>query len=131
MQRFLKPWWKKIIALVFLFVLVLALVAGYSVWQFSQVFPRAISFDAELWRTADTSEQDNPRCLMQRDLEQNHLKLGMTKVEVIALLGELEETEKTTGYYLGFCSPFGVDAVALGLEFNNKDKLSKIYNIQY
>jgi hypothetical protein len=131
MQRILKPWWKKIIASVLLFVLVLALVAGYSLWRLSQVFPRAITFDAELWRTADTNEQDNPRCLMQRDLEQHHLNLGITRVEVVALLGESEENEQTTSYYLGFCSPFGVDAMALGLEFDSKDKLSRIYDIQY
>jgi outer membrane protein assembly factor BamE (lipoprotein component of BamABCDE complex) len=131
MKRLLKPWWGKVIAVALLLVLLLALAAGYSVWRLSQVFPKAISFDAELWRTADTSQLDNPRCLMQRDLEQNHLKLGMTKTEVAALLGEPEEDKQTTSYYLGFCSPFGVDAMALGLEFDNDDKLSRVYDIQY
>ncbi len=131
MKSFLKPWWGKAIALALLLLLLLGAAAGYSLWRLNQILPRAISFDAELWRTADTNEQDNPRCLMQRDLEQNHLKLGMTKAEVAALLGELEEREQTTSYYLGFCSPFGVDAVALGLEFGSDDKLSRIYDIQY
>jgi hypothetical protein len=131
MRSFLKPWWKKVIALVLLLVLVFALVAGYSFWRLGQIFPRAITFDAELWHTADTSEQDNPRCLMQADLEQNYLELGMTKSEITTLLGKPEETERTIRYYLGFCSPFGVDAMALGLEFDTSDKLSRIYDIQY
>lgn len=131
MKSFLKPWWRKVIAVIFSLVLLLALVGGYSFWQLRQAFPRAIPFDAELWHMADTSQLDNPRCLMQRDLEQTHLKLGMTKTEVVTLLGEQEENEQTTSYYLGFCSPFGVDAVALGLEFDSNDKLSRIYDIQY
>jgi hypothetical protein len=131
MKRFLKPRWGKAIAVALLLVVLLALVAGYSFWRLSQIFPRATTFDAELWRTADTSQLDNPRCLMQRDLEQTHLKLGMTKTEVATLLGELEESERTTSYYLGFCSPFGIDAIALGLEFNSNDRLSRIYDIQY
>jgi hypothetical protein len=131
MKSFLKPWWGKLIALALLLVLLLTFTAGYFVWRLNQIFPKAISFSAELWHTADTSEQDNPRCLMQNDLEQNHLHLGMTKTEVAALLGRIEESERTTSYYLGFCSPFGVDATALGLEFNSNDRLSRIYDIQY
>jgi hypothetical protein len=131
MNRLLKPWWGKVIAVALLLLLLLGLAAGYSFWRISQAFPRAITFDAELWHTADLSEQDNPRCLMRRDITENHLKLGMTRAEVIALLGEVEANEQTTSYYLGFCKPFGVDAVALGLEFDSQDKLSRVYDIQY
>lgn len=119
------------IAVIFSLVLLLALVGGYSFWRLSQAFPRAIPFDDELWQTADLSKQDNLRCLMQRDIRENDLKLAMTKAEVVAGLGELEENEQTTSYYLGFCSPFGVDAMALGLEFDTNDTLSRIYDIQY
>jgi hypothetical protein len=68
---------------------------------------------------------------MQADLEQTHLKLGMTKTEIIELLGAGEQNEQTISYYLGFCNPFGVDAVALGLEFDSNDKLIRVYDIQY
>jgi predicted negative regulator of RcsB-dependent stress response len=131
MKAVLKTWWGKTILV--LLVLFLGSVAyfAYSVWQLNRIFPDNIAFDAALWKTADTGEQDNTRCSMQADLEQNHLNLGMTKAEVVALLGETEQTEQTLSYYLGFCNPFGIDGMALGLEFDSNDKLTKIYDIQY
>jgi hypothetical protein len=131
MKTFLKTWWGKTILVLTVLFLLLGAYIAYSLWQLNQIFPDGVAFDPALWRTADTGEQDNPRCLMQADLEQNHLKLGMTKAEVISLLGEPERAEQTTSYYLGFCNPFGVDAVALGLEFDSNDKLTRIYSIQY
>jgi hypothetical protein len=131
MKTLLKPWGRKTILGLAILFLLLGVYIAYFIWQLDQIFPDSIAFDPTLWKTADTGERDNPRCLMQHDLEQNHLKLGMTKAEVITLLGERESNEQTTSYYLGFCHPFGVDAVALGLEFDSDDKLIRIYDIQY
>lgn len=131
MKSLLKPWWGKVITVALFLLLLLALAAGYSLWRINQILPRATTFDAELWYNADTNQRDNPRCLMQRDIKENHLELGMTRAEITALLGEPEANEQTTSYYLGFCHPFGVDAMALGLEFDNNNKLTRTYDIQY
>jgi hypothetical protein len=131
MNVLLKTWWGKVVIVLAGLLLLGGAYIAYALWQLNQIFPDSIAFDANLWRTANTSKQNNPRCLMQRDLKQNHLKLGMTKAEVTALLGEPRDDDQTTSYYLGFCNPFGVDAVALGLEFDSQDKLTRVYDIQY
>jgi hypothetical protein len=131
MKVFFKTWWGKLILVLLALFLLFGTYLIYSFWQLDRTFPDNIAFDPAVWKTADTGEQDNPRCLMQADLKQNHLKLGMTKAEIITLLGEPEETEQTTSYYLGFCNPFGVDAMALGLEFDTSGKLARIYDLQY
>jgi hypothetical protein len=130
MTAFLKTWRGKIIAIALALLFIAALYVAYVFWQLNRIFPENIRFDATLWQTSTTDGQDSPRCLMQRDLEQNHLTLGMSKSEVSTLLGEGETTENGLSYYLGFCNPFGIDGMALGLEFDN-NKLSRIYDIQY
>jgi hypothetical protein len=130
MTAFLKTWRGKIIAVALTLSLVAILYVAYVFWQLYGIFPKNIKFDAIAWQTSSTDEQDSPRCLMQADLEQNHLNLGMSKAEVKTLLGEGETTENGLSYYLGFCNPFGIDGMGLGLEFEN-NKLSRIYDIQY
>jgi hypothetical protein len=117
-----------VVVVVLLFLL--SLYAGYSLWQLKSLYPEPITFDAALWQTSSTGGRDAARCLMQQDLEQNHLSIGMTKREVTQLLGAGEITEQGLSYDLGFCNPFGIDPYALGLEFE-QDKLSRIYDIQY
>jgi hypothetical protein len=131
MTAFLKTPRGKITAVVLTLLFMMTLYTAYVFWQLHQIFPDNIEFDAAFWQISSTDGQDTPRCLMQRDLEQNHLRLGMNKIEVLALLGEGETTEQSLSYYLGFCNPFGTDGVALGLEFDASDKLSRIYDIQY
>jgi hypothetical protein len=131
MKVFLKPWWGKVIAVILVLLLIASVLAGYVFWQMRQIFPRAIPFNGAIWQAADTEKPDNPRCLMQRDLEQNHLNRGMTRAEVTSLLGETKSNEKVLSYYLGFCNPFGVDGESLELEFDGNDKLINIRTIQH
>lgn len=131
MNVLLKTWWGKVVAVLAVLLFLGGAYIAYALWQLERIFPDSIAFDTNFWRTADTSERDNPRCLIQRDLEQNHLEIGTSKADIIALLGEPESDEQTTSYYLGFCNPLGIDAVALGLEFDSQGRLSKIYGIQY
>jgi hypothetical protein len=130
MSAFLKTWRGKIIAIALALLLIAVLYVAYVFWQLNRIFPENIKFDTTVWQTSSTDEQDSPRCLMQADLEQNHLSLGMTKTEVTTLLGEGETTENGLSYYLGFCNPFGIDGMGLGLEFED-NTLRKIYDIQY
>lgn len=43
-------------------------------------------FDSDYWIKHNEFSSDNPRFEMVKDLMQNHLKRGMSKTEVIALL---------------------------------------------
>lgn len=130
MKAFLKPWWGKLIVAVVVLLLIGIAAAAYAFWQIREAFPRSIPFDATVWQAADTEELDNPRCLMRGDLEQHHLKLGMTKTDIVSILGEGNKETQIISYYIGFCRPFTIDATAMTLEFDN-NKLTKIYDVQY
>jgi hypothetical protein len=129
MSAFLKTWWGKSIAALLVLFLLGAFIVGFYIWRLRQIFPDNVKFDSILWKTSSTDGQDTPRCLMQKDLEQNHLKLGVTRAEVSALLGDPGGDKNTQTYDLGFCG-FSIDGVALKLEFTN-NKLSKIYTLEY
>jgi hypothetical protein len=131
MTAFLKTWRGKIITVVLALLFIVALYVVYVFWQLNQVFPKNINFDAALWQTSTSDGQDTPRCLMRNDLEQNHLKFGMTRVEVNTLLGETQSNGKVLNYYLGFCNPFGIDGESLALEFDDGDKLIHVRTIQH
>ncbi len=130
MSAFLKTWWGKVIAVLVALFISLSVVVGFYLWQLSGIFPDNINFNPVLWQTSTTDEQDTPRCLMKSDLEQNHLKLGMTRAEVIALLGNEGISEQGLSYYLGFCD-FSIDGMSLSLEFSGENKLIDIRTLQH
>lgn len=57
---------------------------------------RPVEFDAEAWRRSNVSEDGFHRFRMVDDLQRKHLRLGMTRDEVDALLGpaQLYEPER-------------------------------------
>lgn len=65
-----------------------------------------VPFEAGLWKGYDNfPSQENPRTSMLRDLEANHLKPGMTRAQVVALLGPPSDTLDRVangGYYLTY-----------------------------
>ncbi|MBJ7532637.1 outer membrane protein assembly factor BamE [Rhodomicrobium vannielii ATCC 17100] len=85
-------------------------------------------FDPQKWKAeANNLTSRNPRIGMVSDL-QKILRVGMTKAEVLSLLGE-PSTKKKTGafvYDLG-TPPFAVDLEYFILEFDEADKLKRFY----
>ena len=63
------------------------LVLGCGLLDFSEIGPPSGQpFVSEAWRSADPSSGD--RLAMVDDLVQNHLRVGMPRAEIVALLGE-------------------------------------------
>ena len=60
-------------------------------------------FSEDLWKTASevskTSNAENPRALMADDLLKNHLKVGMTREQVLSLLGPPDQEQKGSVWY--------------------------------
>ncbi len=134
MTTFLKGWRGRIVAAVLLLACVVlswvVLLGTYVVWQLRQTaHAQDIPFDRVAWQ-APHSPAD-VRCRMQRDLEKNHLRIGMTRAEVVALLGDGGATKQRLSYALGFCHPFGVDGYTLELDFDAEDKLIRVFDIQH
>lgn len=83
------------------------------------------SFDASLWRAQHGStERDNPRSGLVVALERDHLRAGMARSEVIALLGQPErQTARRDQYALGV-SPYGIDYEYYVIDYDDNDRVA-------
>lgn len=80
-------------------------------------------FDSEIWlANAGNEEKDNPRAEMISELIDEVLKVGMTRDEVIKLLGPPDSTRDTRELYDIGRSPWGVDLEYLAIDYED-DKL--------
>ena len=80
-------------------------------------------FDAQKWKTAKMNSEDESsmRWDMMNSLRDNYKLVGMSKKQIINLLGKPDErftTENTFRYYLGY-SHSGIDEGSLIIEFEN------------
>jgi outer membrane protein assembly factor BamE (lipoprotein component of BamABCDE complex) len=87
---------------------------------------RGGDFDSNQWKALQNSTaRDNPRAGMISDLQKRVLRTGMTRAELIALLGEpdLTESEGNRYVYEIGTSAFGVDYEYFVIEFDSAGKL--------
>ena len=92
------------------------------------------TFDKEIWHTYHNStDQDNPRGNMADDLRKNHLYSGMTKKQVLELLGEpdFEKQSHVFKYVLGGWSGFRIDYDSLDIYFDSAGRLTKTRIVQH
>ena len=80
-------------------------------------------FESEKWKTSDLNDENNQslRWDMMNSLRNNHNLIGLSKNEIISLLGKPDENftnEKTFRYYLGY-SHTGINTGSLIIEFEN------------
>lgn len=95
-------------------------------------------FEAAAWKSARVVDDDTPRCAMIEDLLKNHLRAGMTRAEVVKLLGPATEMPKGRGwatkgtflvYGLGRC-PGSIDIDELRVSFDESGALEKAEKVQ-
>jgi outer membrane protein assembly factor BamE (lipoprotein component of BamABCDE complex) len=81
-------------------------------------------FDKATWLENDNSNHDNPRFGMVEDIRNNYLKLGMTKKEVVDLLGlpQYDTTQSAFEYQYKIGSNPGmhIDPYFLIIDFDSK-----------
>jgi len=116
------PWLKLVVGLVGL--LTIAVVAGFAfvayvyVSLLRDISPPPLKFESATWIAA-TVPTDKTRYRMHEDLLRSHLAIGMTRAEVVALLGPPARTayfkEWDMVYPMGPEPGFGVDTVWLVL----------------
>lgn len=80
-------------------------------------------FDSKKWKTADLALEDNfsLRWDMMNSLRNNYNLIGMSKSEIITLLGKPDEsftTQNTFRYYLGYTHT-GINTGSLIITFDN------------
>ncbi|WP_041366540.1 hypothetical protein [Methylophaga frappieri] len=91
-------------------------------------------FDQKVWLSMDTDwDPDNPRGKMYEDIVDNHLEKGMSKQQVVDLLGQPDLKNKSLlfSYNLGMWSGFRMDYDSLDLVFNSSANLEKFYRVQH
>ena len=85
-------------------------------------------FNSELWKTANLNSEKNwsLRWDMTNDLRNSHKLVGMTKKEIIELLGDPGDTSSSEfRYYLGY-SKTGINTGSMVIKFNNKNIVTEI-----
>ena len=85
-------------------------------------------FSSEVWKTANLNSEENMsiRWDMMNDLRSNHKLVGMTRQEIIELLGQPGDTARLEfRYYLGY-SRTGINTGTLTITFNDKDIVTAI-----
>lgn len=86
-----------------------------------------LCFDQEAWRAQhNSSDPDNPRGKMVADLQRRCLRKGMTRQEVLDLLGEPDFAKEPTlfMYNLGAWSGFRIDYDTLDVHFDTDGRLT-------
>ncbi|MES2575584.1 MAG: hypothetical protein V4572_11615 [Bacteroidota bacterium] len=81
-------------------------------------------FVSEKWKTADLNDEYNQslRWDMMNNLRNNYKLVGMSKKEIISLLGNPDENftnKKSFRYYLGY-SHTGINTASLIIDFENE-----------
>ena len=85
-------------------------------------------FNSELWKTANLNSEENMtlRWDMMNDLRNKYKLVGMTKKEIIELLGDPGDTASSEfRYYLGY-SKTGINTGSLIITFNDKNIVKEI-----
>lgn len=112
---------------------VIALV-GWQYWLFTGGIFRTSSFDAAQWRALNRHPDDAScrRGGMAHDIQTNVLRKGLTKAEVIGLLGEPDSRKDDVhGYSLGMCSGLRIDFDTLDTHFDSDGSLTTIQIVQH
>ena len=80
-----------------------------------------------------STDYDSPRGQMYADLKRHHLRRGMSRDEVLALLGEPDLRESAThfSYSLGAWSGFRMDYDTLEVEFSKAGHLTSVDRVQH
>ena len=91
-----------------------------------------LSFNREIWRSADGQNPRCPRGQMIYDLQTKYLSKGMTRDEVIRLLGKPDfESANQINYMIGFWTGFmkiDIDTFDLHFDRNNKLMSAQVVN---
>ncbi len=85
-------------------------------------------FNSELWKTANLYSEENMtlRWDMMNDLRNKHKLVGMTKKDIIELLGDPGDADNSEfRYYLGY-SKTSINTGTLIITFNNKNIVTEI-----
>lgn len=85
-------------------------------------------FDSRIWKTANLNKEENwsLRWDMINDLRNRYKLVGMTKMEIIDLLGNpYSSTKSEFHYYLGY-SKTGINTGTLTISFDEKEIVTAI-----
>ena len=103
----------------------LVLLAGLGVSLVST--SRKGGFDAEQWKAQrGSTARNNPRVGMVVELQEKHLREGMSRAEVQQLLGEPDSRQGANEVYELGASPFGASFEYFVIEYDSTGKVTQL-----
>ncbi len=118
-------------------VSVLLVSVGFLLFLRCFIFPNPFNdqrFNQSLWAAySGSTDPNNPRGQMYEDLTKKKLKKGMSKQDILTLLGEpdFSKDETVFKYNLGAWSGFRIDYDSLDIEFDQDGKVKVFYRVQH
>ena len=104
----------------------LALLAGLGVYLVATAQKGA--FDAEQWKALrGSTARNNPRVGMVVELQEKHLRQGMSREEVQKLLGEPDQRRDTSEVYELGASPFGPSYEYFVIDYDGAGKVTQFH----
>ncbi len=130
MNRRLTRWWGLPALAVVLVVSLLIINEGRVTGEGMMTRLFGTGFDDELWRAQHkNTSHKNPRIGMVSALD-TVLEKGMTRDEVMALLGPPEAKADGRDLYSLGASPYGIDFEQLAVEYDADNRLERYYVIR-
>lgn len=122
-------------------VIVIAFFGGNSImtFLFHDLPFMGTSFSHTEWIQAgkcnETSCKQNVECTrggMFRDLQKNHLPVGLSRSEVELKIGNgsYDQQRNCVSYPLGMCSGLGIDLDSLNVCYNNENRVLSVTHFQ-
>ena len=111
-------------------VILVALLVGWTLYVEHELGAQAQDFNTSEWQTwagARGCEPDSPRLLMVEELQENHLKLGMKRAEVMRLLGRQDYNWGPNSIEYGLGGSIDCEFLALDFDRNGRLKLFEQY----
>jgi hypothetical protein len=137
-EKKVKPWQRctlKMLAGIVVSVLLVSV--GFLLFLRFFIFQNPFNdqrFNQSLWAAySGSTDPSNPRGQMYEDLTKQNLKKGMSKQDILALLGEPDFSKEDTvfKYNLGAWSGFRIDYDSLDIEFDQDGKVKAFYRVQH
>lgn len=128
--------WRAVFRIIIALFMIYSLWAGMRLWGWPSPWgPFAgKSFNREIWFAAAGDETPlNPRTPMVRDVMINHLSAGMSREDVINILGQPDYSVESVRlrYRVGMASGFGIDDDTLDIHFSQSGKVTEYKLFQH
>ena len=104
---------------------------GVLAWAGAGMMSDNSRFDAETWKSGANRAKSNPRYEMADAVVKQQIKPGMTREQVVALLGPPDRQQADNYSYLIGAGDLGVDGEGVVVAFDGQGRVTRAFITRY